>query len=117
MNRNRNSIGEKVENNEMIPLKFYLSQNYPNPFKEKTKIKYCVPFKTRIIITVFNSKRDFLKKILDKEQAAGTFEVEFDRGNLPEGIYFYRLQTETLTLNTEKSFSETKEMVLVKGKT
>ena len=27
-----------TNNDEMIPLKFHLSQNYPNPFKRKQKL-------------------------------------------------------------------------------
>ena len=54
---NNNSIKEEV-----IPLEFYLSQNYPNPFKDKTIIKYCVAYKTKIQITIFNSENKEIRK-------------------------------------------------------
>jgi len=66
-----------IENDEMIPLKFHLSQNYPNPFKEKTTIKYCVAYKTKVRITVYNSEGEEIEKLVDEEKKPGTYEVEF----------------------------------------
>ena len=98
-------------NNEMIPAKFYLSQNYPNPFKGKTKIKYCVPYKTEITIFVFNSEGEFLEKLLNKEQNAGTYEVEFDAKDLPGGTYIYGINAQR---ESGQLYVENKEMVLVR---
>lgn len=80
---------------EMIPLEFHLSQNYPNPFKGKTRIKYCIAYKAKVTLTVFNSKEKLVKKIIDKEHEAGTYEIEFDAGGMDRGIYFYRLKTDS----------------------
>jgi Secretion system C-terminal sorting domain len=86
-----NSI-QKTENDEMIPLKFHLSQNYPNPFKEKTSIKYCVPYKTEITITIYDSNGKLIERLLKKELVAGTYEIEFNRNKLPQGIYYCQLK-------------------------
>jgi hypothetical protein len=92
---------------EMAPWKFYLSQNYPNPFKDKTIIKYCIAYKTRVRLTVYNSEGKVIEKLVDEEKKPGTYEVEFSAftchshqgGNLPsgrqgpkEGTYFYYLE-------------------------
>jgi len=95
-----------ANHDEMIPLKFLLSQNYPNPFKEKTKIKYCVPYKTEINISVFNAKGHPIKNLITAEQEAGTYEVEFDATSLPSGVYFYQLKS--------GEFIQTKKMILLK---
>ena len=86
--------------NDFEPNEFYLSPNYPNPFKEKTKIKYCVAFTTRVRLTVFDSEGNEIQILVDEEKDSGTYEVEFSasichsRGNgNPEcGIFYYRLQ-------------------------
>ena len=62
---------------EFIPSEFFLSQNYPNPFKESTKIKFCVPFKTTLRITVYKSDGDLIEKLVDEVKNPGTYEVEF----------------------------------------
>jgi len=78
--------------NDLVPSEFYLSQNYPNPFSEKTTIKFCVAYKTNVKLEVFNSEGKMIKKLLDEEKEAGTYEVDFDASGLPEGIYIYQLQ-------------------------
>ncbi len=85
---------------EVIPFEFFLSQNYPNPFKEKTVIKYCVAYKTRVQITVYDHKGNEIEKLVDEEKQPGTYEVVFsvchshEGGNLQEQTYSYRLVAE-----------------------
>jgi hypothetical protein len=82
--------------NDFEPYEFYLSPNYPNPFKEKTKIKYCVGYTTRVKLTVFDSEVNELIKLVDEEKNPGTYEVVFQSttgsSQLPIGSYFYRLE-------------------------
>jgi hypothetical protein len=63
--------------NELVPSEFYLSQNYPNPFKEKTVIKYCVAYRTRVQLTIYNTAGEEIEKLVDEEQKAGAYKVEF----------------------------------------
>jgi hypothetical protein len=85
---------------EVIPLQFRLSQNYPNPFKEKTIIKYCIAYKTRVKLTVYNSEGEKIEKLVDEEEKPGAYEIEFNTsfchscegGTLLEGSYLYRLE-------------------------
>ena len=60
---------------ELVPSDFYLSQNYPNPFKEKTTIKFCIPHKTSVKLTIFNSFGSVIKKLVNEEKYAGTYEA------------------------------------------
>ena len=88
---------------EATPLEFYLSRNYPNPFKEKTVIKYCVAYKTKVQLIVYDSEGKVVEKLVDEQKQPGTYEAEFyahhpnsDKSNrqvqnLPDGYYFYRL--------------------------
>jgi hypothetical protein len=99
---------------DLVPSEFFLSQNYPNPFWEKTTIKFCIPYRIRVRIEVFNCEGKLLKKLLDEEKEEGTYEIEFnffdliacEKGNLEEGTYFYRLEA--------GDFRKEKEMVLSK---
>lgn len=87
---------------EITPLKFHLSQNYPNPFRENTVIKYCVAFKTGVQITVFDADGRIIEKLVDGEKDPGTYEVEFKASRdhsgkirtLSDGYYFYRMEVE-----------------------
>jgi hypothetical protein len=91
---------------ELVPSEFYLSQNYPNPFKKKTTIKYCVPDKTLIKLTVLDSDMNIINELENEVKEAGTYEVEFNGIEFAEGDYFYLLKA--------KEFVDIKKMVLVK---
>ncbi len=91
---------------EIVPTEFQLSQNYPNPFTERTTIKYCVPDKVRIGLEVIDSYRNKVKTLVKEIKEAGTYKVEFNASELSSGIYFYRFQA--------GEFVETKKMVLLK---
>ncbi len=82
---------------EMIPLTFQLSQNYPNPFKDKTTIKYCIAYKTEVTITVANADGELIKQLVDAVHEAGTYEIVFNGSELPEGIYFVKISAGNYT--------------------
>jgi len=82
---------------ELEPTIFYLGQNYPNPFKEKTKIKYCVASTTRVKLTVYDSEGKVIKKLVDEEKDPGTYEIWFcvaqDSSPVKSSrTYYYRLE-------------------------
>jgi hypothetical protein len=73
------------------PKDFELFQNHPNPFIEKTKIKYSLPYKSEVII-MFNNGEGHVLEILNLiNQEAGEYELEFLADGLPSGTYFYHV--------------------------
>lgn len=62
-------------------------------------------YKTQVKLEVFDSESKLIKKLVDEEREAGTYEVEFDARSLPKGIYIYQLQ--------EGDFLSTKKMLKV----
>ena len=56
--------------NDLVPSEFYLSQNYPNPFKDKTSIKYCLSEKAKVELTLLNSNGEKVKELINKVQNA-----------------------------------------------
>jgi hypothetical protein len=100
--------------NDLVPSEFYVGQNYPNPFKEKTTIKYCVPYKTEVTITISDSNGNVIERALKQEHDAGTYKIDVDAHvghsgeyrELPKGIYFCHI--------TAGSYSATKKMILIR---
>ncbi|MBL1215588.1 MAG: hypothetical protein HND52_19635 [Ignavibacteriae bacterium] len=109
---------------ELIPSEFYLSQNFPNPFWEKTVIKYCLPISAKVNLILLNPKGTKIKTMVDKIQAAGTYELKYEGHDLPVGIYYYQIKLtdpELTNKNTSKKkskqlYAETKQMLHRKQK-
>jgi len=94
------------QKNAVLPKKFILRQNFPNPFNPNTLIDFSVPRKGNVKLEVFNVVGQRVATLVDEQMAAGNYRYDFHASNLPSGIYFY-----SLTANGVKI---TKRMMLVK---
>jgi len=84
----------------------YLIDNYPNPFNPVTVIRFNLPQKEKVSVTVFDMLGKEIKVLVDEIKDKGLHEVEFFDINLASGIYFVKLQT--------NSFIKTQKIVLMK---
>jgi len=101
--RLKNSVSVEEANTY---LSYELSQNYPNPFNSVTKITYVIVKKEFIALKIYDLLGREVKSLVNEKQNPGEYAVVFDAGNLPSGVYFYRLSA--------GSYSETKRMLIVK---
>lgn len=97
-----------AENENQIRFEFKLSQNYPNPFNPVTVINYQLPERSDVSLIVYDVLGNQIAILVDKQQSAGSYNVDFnaDKLKLSSGVYLYRL-------NTGK-FVKTGKMVLLK---
>jgi photosystem II stability/assembly factor-like uncharacterized protein len=113
-----------VEGKNQFPLTFQLFQNYPNPFNPNTKIKFTIPSNVKretstVTLKVFDILGRVVETLVDEEKLAGEYEVEFsshseEGQNLPSGVYFYQLRSESPGTISGQDFIRTKKMILLK---
>ncbi len=89
-----------------LPEAFNLSQNYPNPFNPTTEIRFQISEVSHVALKVFDVLGREVAWLVNENLLAGSYAVQFDGKGLSSGVYFYKLQTESLT--------DTKRMLMVK---
>jgi len=92
--------------NDATLSNYFLFQNYPNPFNPSTEISYQLPSSSYVFLKVFDVLGREVKVLVNKQETAGSYSVNFDASNLPSGVYFYRLEAGT--------YSNTKKLLLLK---
>ncbi|HNX22237.1 MAG TPA: L-dopachrome tautomerase-related protein [Bacteroidales bacterium] len=69
--------------------------NYPNPFQNSTTIQYQLKNQEEVDLRVVDLMGKEVKSLVNQQQEAGTYEIEFDGSELSNGIYFCILRTKT----------------------
>lgn len=93
--------------NSNIPLNYKLFQNYPNPFNPATKIKFDIAESGKNVnLSVYNTAGQLVSQLLNETLTTGTYEINFDAGYLPSGVYYCRLKA--------GSYNGIKKLVLIK---
>lgn len=86
--------------------RYFLDQNYPNPFNPLTTIRYYLPMRQNVTLTVSTLTGKVIASLVQQQQSSGMHQVTWDASIFPAGIYFYRLQA--------GAYIETKKMILLK---
>jgi hypothetical protein len=95
-----------VEDELTLPTEFRLEQNYPNPFNPSTTIQYGIKERSSVELILYDILGREVKVLVNEEQDAGYYKINFNAKSLASGIYFYRIQA--------GKFIETKKMILLK---
>lgn len=81
---------------------FELYQNYPNPFNNETKIEYILNSMSKIDLSVYNTKGQFVKNLVNEKQGEKKHSVMFEADKLNSGVYYYRLKIDGIVKETKK---------------
>jgi hypothetical protein len=89
----------KVNNEaEVMPSKFSVSKNYPNPFNPSTSIDIAIPEKRSLTVKVFDLNGRVLNTLINKELYPGHYSVDWNGENylgqsLATGLYIIRVRS------------------------
>jgi hypothetical protein len=86
-----------TKNNEKIAQSFELYQNFPNPFNSTTSIRYYIPGKSKVKLSVFNTKGQLIENLVNTYQSTGIHMLQWNAEDRPSGVYFYKLNADNYT--------------------
>jgi hypothetical protein len=101
-----------IEAEIAVPKAFAISQNYPNPFNPSTKIDYQVPVDSKVLLEVYNIAGQKVMELVNKEQSAGYYTVDFGSTKLSSGVYIYHIAAAGKAAGN--NFTSIKKMILMK---
>ncbi len=95
-----------IDKENTIPTAYSLSYNYPNPFNPSTTIKYDLPKQSNVTLKIYSVLGEEVATLVNAEQMAGRYKVEWNADRYASGIYIYRIQA--------SDFVAVRKMILVK---
>ena len=105
-------LGPDAVRTETQVVNFNLEQNYPNPFNPSTTIRFSIPERSRVRLSIYNLLGQQVAELANEEMGAGNFEKTWN-ANVASGLYFYRLEAVSVS-NPGKRFVDVKKMILMK---
>lgn len=91
-------VGADTDDGMDLPSSVALMPAYPNPFNPTTTVAFALPSAQFVTLTVFDMLGREVKRLVDGYLGAGDHEVQFHAGDLPTGLYMYRLAAPDVTL-------------------
>lgn len=91
---------------ESLPGEFVLSGGFPNPFNPSTRIRYGVPVRSQVTISVYNDLGQHVATLVEGEKDAGYYDAIFDASGLSSGVYLCRFQA--------VGFVQTRRLILLR---
>ena len=96
-----------IEQLNTQPLEFSLLESYPNPFNPSTTIRFQVPFKARVNISVFDILGNHIETIIDESVTPGLRSIVWKPNSSDAtGMYFIHLKS--------ANFTDTKKIMFLK---
>jgi len=95
-----------VEEENLLPTVYSLYNNYPNPFNPATTISYDLPKQSMVTLKVYNIVGEEIAILVNSEQNAGRYKIDWNASQLASGVYFYRIQA--------AEFVDVKKMILLR---
>ena len=87
-----------VDDDSEVGLAFTLEQNFPNPFRDGTTIRFNVPRPAEVQLYLYNVLGQRVATLADGALDAGTHTLTLNGDALASGVYFYVLNTPDVTL-------------------
>jgi uncharacterized protein (TIGR02145 family) len=93
---------------ELLPVGYSVSNNYPNPFNPTTRFVITIPVSGIVKVEVFNLLGQTVADVIEKAFDAGTNYIDIELNGLPNGFYISRI-------TIDDKYSVVKKMMLVYG--
>ncbi len=89
--------GTSLGVNDNTAMQNSLAASYPNPVSSTSEINYNLAQSGPVSLTVYNTLGEQVGTLVNSMQGAGEHTASFNAGTLPNGMYYYKLQSGDFT--------------------
>jgi hypothetical protein len=102
------SLDPNVEiiNENPVPIKFAIVNNYPNPFNPTTTINITVEIRHATSLNIYDINGRLIDLVFQGELEIGTHEFQWEGTNYSSGVYFIKMKS--------GDYVQTRKMILLK---
>ena len=109
--RQYNALDVVSETLSELPAEFHLLQNYPNPFNPQTTLRYDLPERSEVVLTIYDILGRQVRTLVQGVEEPGYRSVIWDGTNdlgqqVSAGVYLYQINA--------GAFTQIRKMVLLK---
>ncbi|MCX6601605.1 MAG: T9SS type A sorting domain-containing protein [bacterium] len=102
------AVGDPMQ---LLPDRFELAQNFPNPFNPETEIMFSVPNPSAVRIQIYNVMGQHVRTLTDTHYPMGVHRIQWNGRSdagvaVGAGVYIYRMEA--------PGFVQTRKMLLMK---
>ncbi|MCK9408911.1 MAG: YCF48-related protein [Bacteriovoracaceae bacterium] len=83
----------------ILPDAYELLQNFPNPFNSSTTIRFKIPVRTFVTVSIFDLLGRKSETLAHATMEAGEHSIQWQARDASSGMYVYRLTTEKACIN------------------
>jgi flagellar hook assembly protein FlgD len=106
-------VPTSVENKAVdVPANFAFQQNYPNPFNPSTTLRFAIPVRSDVSISIYNVIGQCVETLANSQMDAGYHTVVWN-AKAASGVYFCRMNAAAVNPSGQH-FQQTIKLVLLK---
>ena len=95
-------VGVEDDHRALVPTRFQLDRNFPNPFSLSTTISFSVTKEAAVKLVLFDLNGRKVSVLADQRYAAGMHEVRWQAEGHASGVYFYRMEADGKLVGTRQ---------------
>ena len=103
---------EMANSNNLLPINYELTQNYPNPYNPRTNIHYTVAQLSNVTLKIYDIKGKLIAELLSEIHTPGKYETIWDSDYLATGMYL--LDMKVYSINGHLIFKDINKMLYLK---
>jgi hypothetical protein len=105
------SVTSAIKSSDQFPHSYSVTNNYPNPFNNRTIFNVTIPYENELKIVIYNIAGKKIKTILNNEMGRGTHSFEWNGNSdhgaaVSSGVYILQVLFD--------SFSHSQKIILIK---